>query len=158
VCTTNPTLGRGLTLALTGAADLLHAIGQHGDDWTGQALVDRLVAGHIVPFYEDQAANDHARLMMLRHAVFGAPPPPLSPGRISYAQLRAAASSDPVAFRAFWKINGVICLPENVYGDPCVVACTQQALGHHGGGTSMVQPPRELLLAALRDNRRDVPD
>src|SRR5580700_8073757 len=114
-CTTNPTLGRGLALALSGAADLADTIGEHPADPATQALaLDRLAGAHVVPFYQDQAAIDAARLAMLRHTIFGAPPPPpaQTPGRVSYSQLRVAASYDPAAFRAFWKINGMICLPD----------------------------------------------
>lgn len=155
VCTTNPTLGRGLSLALSGAADLLAVISRHGDDWTGQALaLDGLVADHVAPFYEDQAVIDRARLAMLRHTIFGAPapapdPPPAGAGRVTYAQLRAAAPFDPAAFRAFWKINGMICRPGDVYGDPRVVACTQEVLRQRGSSPPVAQPTRDQLLAAL---------
>jgi 2-polyprenyl-6-methoxyphenol hydroxylase-like FAD-dependent oxidoreductase len=74
VCTTNPSFGRGLSLALLGAADLLDTVDRHGDDWTTRALaLDELVADHVVPFYEDQAAVDYARLAMLRRTVLNAP-------------------------------------------------------------------------------------
>jgi hypothetical protein len=153
VCTTNPTLGRGLSLALTGAVDLLDTINRHGDDWTAQALgLNELVADHVAPHYEDQAAIDYARLAMLRHTIFDAPapqPPAVKSGRVTYAQLRAAASFDPTAFRAFWKIQGMICRPDEVYTDPEVVACTHAVLHRQGAGPSMPQPTREQLLAAL---------
>jgi 2-polyprenyl-6-methoxyphenol hydroxylase-like FAD-dependent oxidoreductase len=153
VCTTNPTLGRGLSLAMSGAADLLEVIGSHGDDPAAQALaLDALVTAHVAPFYHDQAVIDQARLMALRHTVFGAPapdPPPVTSDRITYAQLRAAASVDPTAFRAFWKIMGMMCRPEEVYLDPHVVACTMAALDRRGNGSPMAQPSREQLLAAL---------
>lgn len=54
-----------------------------------------------------------------------------------------AASYDPTAFRAFWKVNGMVCPPEEVYTDPHVVACTQQALRQHGSGPPVAQPTRE---------------
>lgn len=153
VCTTNPTLGRGLSLALSGVADLVDVIEEHGDDWIAQALaLDGLVADHIVPFYEDQAANDSARLAMLRHAIFDAPapdPPPAVSDRVTYAQLRTAALFDPAAFRAFWQIWGMVRRPDKVYTDADVVARTQEILRHHGSGPSMAQPTREQLLAAL---------
>jgi hypothetical protein len=148
VCTTNPTFGRGL--ALSGAADLADTLGQHGGDPTAQALaMDRLVTEHVLPFY--QAAIDAARLAVMRHTIFGerAPAPPAADGRVSYPQLRAAASYDPVAFRAFWTINGMICPPEEVYTDPLVVACTRAALSRHGSGPPVAQPTRQQLLAAL---------
>jgi len=152
VCTTNPTLGRGLALALSGAADLADTIGRHAGDPAAQALaLDRLVGEHVLPFYEDQAAIDAARLAVMRHTIFGAPnsQPPQPPGRVSYPQLRIAASYDPTAFRAFWKINGMVCPPEQVYTDPDVVACTREALRQHRDAPPAAQPTRGQLLAAL---------
>jgi hypothetical protein len=152
VCTTNPTLGRGLALALSGAADLADTIGEYPADPVGQALaLDRLVGAHVGPFYHDQAVIDAARLAMMRHTIFGAPPssPSQTPGRVTYSQLRAAASYDPTAFRAFWKINGMICPPGEVYTDPDVIACTQETLRRHGIAPPVAQPTREQLLTAL---------
>jgi hypothetical protein len=152
VCTTNPTLGRGLALALTGAADLTDVTSEHPDDPTAQALaLDHLAGAHVAPFYHDQAAIDAGRLAMMRHTIFGAPPPPPSqaPGRVTYSQLRAAASYDPTAFRAFWTINGMTRSPEEIYTDPDVVACTQETLRRHGTTPPAAQPTREQLLIAL---------
>jgi 2-polyprenyl-6-methoxyphenol hydroxylase-like FAD-dependent oxidoreductase len=152
VCTTNPTLGRGLALALSGAADLADTIGDHAADPAAQAIaLDRLAGAHVVPFYQDQAAIDAARLAMMRHTIFGEPPPP-SPeasGRVTYSQLRVAASYDPTAFRAFWKINGMLCPPDQVYTDPEVVACTKEAVRRHGTAPPVARPTREQLLTAL---------
>ena len=152
VCTTNPTLGRGLALALTGAADLTDAISEHAADPAAQTLaLDRLVGAHVVPFYHDQAVIDAARLAMMRHTIFGAPAPPPSrtPGRVTYSQLRAASPYDPTAFRAFWKINGMICPPGEVYTDPDVVTRTQETLRRHGTAPPAAQPTQEQLLTAL---------
>ena len=43
----------------------------------------------------------------------------------------------------------MVCPPEEVYTDPHVVACTQQALRQHGSGPPVAQPTREQLLAVL---------
>jgi 2-polyprenyl-6-methoxyphenol hydroxylase-like FAD-dependent oxidoreductase len=153
VCTTNPTLGRGLSLAVSGAVDLLATIGEHGGDQAAQVLAqDRRVADHVAPFYHDQAAIDRVRLAMLRHTILGAPAPdpaPVESGRVTHAQLRAAALFDPVAFRAFWEIMGMIRRPDAVYTDPNVVARTHEVLRRHGSGPPMGQPTRGQLLAAL---------
>ena len=152
VCTTNPTLGRGLALALTNAADLADTVSKHPGDPAAQALaMDRLVGEHVLPFYQDQAAVDAARLAIMRHTIYGAPEPqlPETPGRVSYPQLRAAASYDPAAFRAFWKINGMVCPPEQVYTDPGVVAATQRTLSHYGTAPPVTQPTRDQLNTAL---------
>jgi hypothetical protein len=138
VCTTNPTLGRGLTLAVTGAADLTDTLERHEADPVAQAIsLDALVADHIAPFYEDQAAIDAERLAGLRHAIFGDPapapaPPPAVSGRVSNAQLRAAAPLDPVLFRAYWKLLGMLCHPAEIYHDPEVVARTDEILQQDG--------------------------
>jgi hypothetical protein len=68
---------------------------------------------------------------------------------VSYPQLRAAGLYDPVAFRALWTVNGMLCPPDEVYTDPHVVACTRAALSRPGGGPSAPRVPREQLLAAL---------
>jgi 2-polyprenyl-6-methoxyphenol hydroxylase-like FAD-dependent oxidoreductase len=153
VCTTNPTLGRGLTLALTGVADLLDTVNKYGDDRRTLAIaLDKMVAEHILPYYEDQAAIDSARLVILRHRIFDAPLPPAPPAasdRITFEQLRTASLFDPTIFRAFWKVMGMLSRPAEVYADPEIVALTQEALRHHAKAP-IVQPTREQLLAALK--------
>jgi 2-polyprenyl-6-methoxyphenol hydroxylase-like FAD-dependent oxidoreductase len=153
VCTTNPTFGRGLTLALWMAADLADLIAAQGRDAVAQALaMDARVAEHVAPYYADQATIDGARLALLRHTIFGAPapqPPPLVPHRVTFAQLRAAAQHDPVAFRAFWRVMGTIAPPDAVYTDPSVVAATRAVRSQEGSGAAIVQPARAQLLAAL---------
>lgn len=44
------------------------------------------------------------------------------------------------------------CLPDEVYTDPHVVACTRWAAREHGGAPSVPEPPREMVLAALGGN------
>jgi 2-polyprenyl-6-methoxyphenol hydroxylase-like FAD-dependent oxidoreductase len=160
VCTTNPTFGRGLSLAMWGVADLADVIGKH-DDVAEQAIaMDERIAEHVAPYYEEQAAVDSARLATLRHAILGAPSPPPPPDseRITFTQLRVAASFDPSVFRAFWKLMFMLCHPDDVYRNPHVVACTQDALrsrdmdvlqprGHLDPGIG--QPTRQQVLAAL---------
>jgi 2-polyprenyl-6-methoxyphenol hydroxylase-like FAD-dependent oxidoreductase len=156
VCTTNPTLARGLALAMTGAADLAAVLGEHGRDPMAQALaLDELVTAHIEPYYAEQASVDGARLAQLRHSVFGDPVPERPDGegagadRIGYHQVRAAAAFDPVVFRAFWRVQGMIATPGEVYTDPEVVARTREILRNIGASAPADQPSREQLSAAL---------
>ncbi len=105
-----------------------------------------------MPYYQDQAAIDAVRLAVMRHTVFGEPAPRV-PGaavdRVSYPQLRVAGCYNPAAFRAFWKINGMVCPPEEAYTDPDVIAATRAALSRHGSGPPVAQPAPGQLLAAL---------
>jgi hypothetical protein len=66
---------------------------------------------------------------------------------VSYAQLRAAAPHDALAFRAFWTIMGMLRPPEQIYRDPALVARVRDVLAAHG--TQPVRQPdgRELLAA-----------
>ena len=99
VCTTNPTLGRGLALALTNAADLADTVSKHPGDPAAQALaMDRLVGEHVLPFYQDQAAVDAARLAIMRgtpSTAHRSPSCPKPPAGSVTPQLRAAALLRP---------------------------------------------------------------
>jgi 2-polyprenyl-6-methoxyphenol hydroxylase-like FAD-dependent oxidoreductase len=152
VCTTNPTLSRGLSLAMQSAVDLVDAIDQYGEHWSDLALaLDQHASEHVEPFYTDQATTDAARLAALRHTILGTPssPPPHRPDRVTYAQLRTAAPFDPRVFRAFWKIMGMVCHPDDVYTDPAVIARTHEIIRDHGSGPPIAQPSRQQLQAAL---------
>jgi 2-polyprenyl-6-methoxyphenol hydroxylase-like FAD-dependent oxidoreductase len=170
VCTTNPTFGRGLSIAMWGAADLTDVIDRHAEDWTQQAqAVDERIAQHVAPYYEEQAAVDSARLAALRHTILGdplPPPPPLDADRITFTQLRAAASFDPAAFRSFWELMFMFCHPDQVYRNAHVVAGVNDALKRYGPENKVVglavvgaerghvdpqvgQPTHQQLVAAL---------
>ena len=150
VCTTNPTLGRGLAFALTGAAGLTGALAKFPDDPFAQAVaMDDLVTAHIEPHYAEQAIVDGARLSSVRHVIFGDPleEEPPAPGRVSYAEVRTAMPYDPVAFRAFWRVMGMQGLPEEIYTDPEVIASTRRVLATPGAVPPLVQPTRDELEA-----------
>lgn len=145
-------------LLLQGASHLVDTLNTRAGDSTAQALaLDQLVNDHVRPYYEDQAVIDAERLATLRHHVFGAPPPGQSTGsdrdrspgdRVTFPQVRAAATADPLAFRAFWQIQGMTRRPEQVYTDPRVIAATRATLADLDL-PRMAQPSRARLLAAL---------
>ncbi len=154
VCTTNPTLGRGLSLALWEAVRLRDVLHESGEDWMAQSIaMNAFVGEHIAPFYEEQATVDGSRMAMLRYNIFGAAAPervPCVSERVTYAEVRTAAQFDPTAFRALWRIHGMVQKPLEVYNDPEVVTCTREALTRNGNRLAMAQPTREVLEAALR--------
>jgi 2-polyprenyl-6-methoxyphenol hydroxylase-like FAD-dependent oxidoreductase len=154
VCTTNPTLGRGLSLALWEAVRLRDILHNSGEDWTAQSMaMDAFAGEHIAPFYEEQAAVDGGRMAMLRHNIFGGMRPngATAPSeRVTYAEVRTAAQFDPTAFRALWRIHGMVQKPLDVYSDPEVLVRTRQALAQNGHRLAMAQPTRDELNAALR--------
>jgi 2-polyprenyl-6-methoxyphenol hydroxylase-like FAD-dependent oxidoreductase len=153
VCTTNPTLGRGLGVAVRGALDLVEVLDAHPHDAHAQALaMDQAVTAHVAPFYADQAEVDATRLAALRHTILGDPPPSPpadSAGRVTFAQVRAAGGYDPVAFRAMWTIMGMLRPPEQLYRDPDLVSRVHRTLADHPPAPPITPPDRERLHAAL---------
>jgi 2-polyprenyl-6-methoxyphenol hydroxylase-like FAD-dependent oxidoreductase len=155
VCTTNPTLARGLGLAMIGATDLTDTLARHSGDFASQALaMDNLVAAHVEPFYAEQAAIDEVRLRHMRHVIFAQPGTEPGPGRgpsvadrVDYWQVRAAAPFDPLVFRAFWNVMGMNATPGEVYADPEVIARTRD--GRADTAPAAGGPSRAQLLAAL---------
>jgi 2-polyprenyl-6-methoxyphenol hydroxylase-like FAD-dependent oxidoreductase len=153
VCTTNPTLARGLALAMTSAVDLATTVAGHEHDPYARALaLDDLATAHVEPFYVEQALVDGARLAQMRHLIFGDPEPAPraeADNRVTYGQVRAAMPFDPVAFRAFWKVMGMITTPEEAYTDPEVVGRTRTVLQARGEVPPAPGPTREQLIAVL---------
>ncbi len=150
VCTTNPTFGRGLALALQGAVDLVAALAE--SDGLKLALrLDGDVRAHIEPYYRDQARNDSDRLAGLRHNLTGGRPARIQPAEhwTNFAEIRAAMPFDPQVFRAFWRVMNMLCPPEEVYRDAEVVRLTRAALASSNGTTSTPQPERADIEAAL---------
>jgi flavin-dependent dehydrogenase len=150
VCTTNPTFARGLGLAARTVAALADVVTDHPDDAHAQAVAyDRTVTDRVAPWYVDQAANDAAAVARMRHAVEGvpAPPPPFSE-RLDVSELRAAAQTDAVAFRALWRLTAMIGRPSDVYGDPVLTARVRDVLSRRPP-VRPAQPSHDELEAIL---------
>ena len=162
VCTTNPTFGRGLSLALRAAVDLVDVLDRYPDDPRAQTLaMDDAVTAHIAPWYGDQAAADAALLATLWQSVLGAAPPPATPpirDRVTFAQIRAAALVDPLAFRAVWTLMGALRGPAEIYQDPQLVARVQEVLRRGDIPRPMAEPSPEQLLTALSTVPTGAPD
>jgi flavin-dependent dehydrogenase len=151
VCTTNPTFGRGLSMAARTAADLSDVLAEYPDDPHRQAeAMDRAVTAHIAPWYADQAETDAARLALLRHTVADGPAPvPMDdPHRVTFAQLRRAALVDADAFRAVWRLMSMIGHPAEIYENSALGARVR-ALPSGETLTPIRQPSRLELEAAL---------
>lgn len=153
LCTTNPTFGRGLSLIMRNVTDLVEIVADQPGDLLAQAYaVDQAITENIAPWYTDQAVGDTALLAQLRHTVFGEPaprPPPPAADRITFAELRRAAPVDPVAFRAYFTIMGMLGHPDDVYRDPRLIATVREVLARTNGAPRMPQPTSEELLTAL---------
>ncbi|MGN6606609.1 MAG: FAD-dependent oxidoreductase [Jatrophihabitans sp.] len=153
VCTTNPTFGRGLGLALRQAVGLAEAVRADDRPDAVAAHYAATVQAEVEPFYRDQARNDQARLALLRHTVFGAPRPLPSPqpASVSWGELAAASVRDADALRAMWRVFGMLERPDAVYRDPAVVARVRAVNAEYPEPLRPAQPTaRQLELALAR--------
>ncbi|MFC5948712.1 FAD-dependent oxidoreductase [Pseudonocardia lutea] len=164
VCTTNPTLARGLGVALRTALDLVEVLAAHPRDPLARALAhDAAITEGVEPFYVDQARTDAARLTRVRRVLHergvldgrpaapAAPPAPApSAGRVGFDELSAAALFDPALFRTATSVRGMLARPEDVYTDPAVVARVRAVqAAHRSGVPAPAQPDPDRLAKAL---------
>ena len=151
VCTTNPTVGRGLSMAMRTAVDLVDTLAEHPHDLDAQARhLDKLIEQNIAPWYDDQTAIDAARLAMLRSNVLGAPAsvPPAADKRLGFGELLRASQLDPMAFRALWNVLGLLVPPSEVYENVDMIERVRRVLNEQRAG-AVPQPTRDELNAAL---------
>lgn len=157
VCTTNPTFGRGIALALRGAIDLADSVSGYAPDLDGIArATDRHAQANIHPWYRQQADFDEQDLAERRARLHGGDPPPpapAAPGRVAFAELARTASSDPMLFRAWVRMQGMLSTPDNVLGDQTVVHAVRSADLSGGQDESASPTPpgpgREELLSVV---------
>lgn len=156
VCTTNPTFGRGVSLAMQGATDLVSVLAEHPDDPLAQALaMDAAVAEHVAPWYADQAATDAARAAAMRGALRGDPPVPLPDPAdgVTPLHLRGAAMVDAGLYRALSSVISMVRKPSEVYGDQATVDRVRATYAAGAVPPPPSGPSRDELLAAVAGAR-----
>jgi hypothetical protein len=100
---TNPSLGRGVTLALLHAQHLPGIVRAHLDDPQGFAAAwDTLTEAELTPWYRETVEEDRGRLLEIEALRAGLPCPPAGDDHAPLrAAMLAALPHDPDAFRAF---------------------------------------------------------
>jgi len=103
-CTTNPTLGRGLSFAAASAARAAHVLASEPDDPSAQALLlDAGVGRELEPRFRENARYDHALVELLRADLAGQPlpdSPPFADDVLRPDELLRAGMADPDLYRA----------------------------------------------------------
>ncbi|BFV55544.1 hypothetical protein KCMC57_up06480 [Kitasatospora sp. CMC57] len=153
-CITNPLFGRGMSLALAHAfrlADLLAARpGPGATSAAGAAdpltaAAGRLVAEVYLPWYEQSAAADQARIDRWRAARDGVVPPAPSGTGLGPAEIAAAAATDGRVWRGLTRMLMTLATPAEVLGDEKFLARVRQA----SPGEAPQQPPTRAELVHL---------
>ena len=144
---TNPSLGRGMSFALSHAALLRATLREHGDDPAAFAVAfDAATERELGPWYDATLVVDRARLAELEAARTGGPyTVPTDPASRLRAALPLASGLDADAFRAQVEILSTLTLPQEVFARPGLAERVLAAAAARGMGR-LPGPGREELL------------
>lgn len=149
VCTTNPSFGRGVSLALAHAyefADLLSARPEVSRDQAVEAA--RMTETLMTPWWTDAVFNDRGRAGFWRGSIRGATPPEPPDGMVTFGTAAAAAATDPVVWRRLVRVMMSLGQPSSLYGDEEIRLRVKQALAS-GHGSPMPGPSRQEFTDAV---------
>lgn len=147
---TNPTAGRGVSLAFAQAEHLALSVGQATDPVAYTADFDTWTLAHTGAWYEPQASADAAMARRIQAAVAGQPAPPPDPGeRLRSAAFHAARTDADVAV-ALRRMLHLVARPAEVLGNPAVLGQLQALIDAHPELTAVeAGPSREELADQL---------
>lgn len=147
---TNPSLGRGATLALMHAVALRDTLRTGVADEPAKLALDFDAATEAVvgPWYRETVAFDRHRLHEMEAVIAGDAYEPDDPAwEIGHA-MQAASGADSDVFRAFLRIVGVLSLPADVLAQPGILdKVLELGSGWRDAGT--LGPDRAELLALV---------
>lgn len=147
---TNPSLGRGISLALKHAALLRDVVRMDADDPAELALAwDAVTEDELAPWYRTQVAMDRARHTEIAALRDGDdPPPPADEAGAVRAAMTTAMLYDADVFRAFLEMMSCLTLPDQVFTRPGMVERVLRVAGE-AEPFDMPGPSREELLALV---------
>ncbi|MFD6966983.1 NAD(P)/FAD-dependent oxidoreductase [Streptomyces sp. NPDC059949] len=163
-CTTNPLFGRGMSLALAHAFALADVLRAHPVIGSAQSRAAARAAEDLfLPWYEQSAAADLARITRWRATVHGSPTPsagaPSAGARAaqapspspypSPADVAAAARTDGRVWRGLTRMLMSLATPAQVLGDDAFLARVRQAQVPPATGPQA--PSRTALVHLLAD-------
>lgn len=123
-CTTNPTLGRGVSLAAVYAAGVVRALADEPDHLIAQALrLEETVAREIEPRFRENAHYDRAFVQRMRADRAGTPPPsppPPADGVLRPEELLLGGMPDADLFRASMRYSQLLA-DASLLADPSLV-------------------------------------
>lgn len=151
--TSNPTYGRGVSLAMANARLLRDAL-EHDDPGDRVLAFDAAVEREIGPFIRNSAEVDERTRARWRTRLYGEPPLP-EPERVTFEDLLTAAMRDRDLFETLVRVGGLLRTPDEVLDDP---ATCERVRGLLADGWTVPSPPlpsheeiAEAAIAATRD-------
>jgi 2-polyprenyl-6-methoxyphenol hydroxylase-like FAD-dependent oxidoreductase len=145
---TNPTAGRGVSVAFAQAEYLALTIGGATDPLAYTAGFDSWTDAHIGVWYGPQAQADAALARRIQAAVAGQPASPLEPAeRLRSAAFLAARTDADIAV-ALRRMLHLVARPDEVLGNPALVSQLRALLNTHPELTAVAAGPTREELAA----------
>jgi hypothetical protein len=152
---TNPSLGRGITMAMIhtlALRDLLRRTTK--DDPVSVARAwDEATTATVEPWYRATVAFDRHRLAEIDSEIRGEPYRPDDPEWEMAQGLQYAATRDPDCFRAFLALVGMLETPQEALARPGVLDAVVD-VGAAWSGVPVFGPTRDELMAVVAGARR----
>lgn len=147
---TNPSLGRGITMALLHGLALRDVLREStGDDPARfSRAFDEATSATVEPWYRATVAFDRHRLAGIEAEISGETYSPDDPGWEIGQALQYAAFQDPECFRAFLSVVGMLQTPDEVLARPGVFEKVV-ALGASWRDQPTFGPTRDELLSIV---------
>jgi 2-polyprenyl-6-methoxyphenol hydroxylase-like FAD-dependent oxidoreductase len=146
---TNPTAGRGVSLAFAHVQHLVSIIDRAQSPTDLTLAFDAWTEANIAAWYQLQAGADASLLRRAEAAVRGETlPPPDRSEQIRTVIIEASKQQTPAGVR-LRRMRNLVALPSEVLGDPGVIEAAGQMLDRHPGGELLTAgPSRESFAAA----------
>jgi 2-polyprenyl-6-methoxyphenol hydroxylase-like FAD-dependent oxidoreductase len=149
---TNPSGGRGVTLALMHAVITAEAVGEHLRDPLALALAHHRKTGErLLPWYRNSAQVDQVRLAQISATIEGHSAPAATPSDPVAERMRNFAVGmnwDADIFRAFCEMTSMLALPEQIFARPGMAERIKESAAGRQPPPPL-GPPRTELLALL---------
>jgi 2-polyprenyl-6-methoxyphenol hydroxylase-like FAD-dependent oxidoreductase len=151
-CTTNPLLGRGISLAAVAAAGVADALAAEPHDPVAQALrLEDVLAREIEPRFGENAAFDRAVVLRLRADLAGEPPPappPPADDALRPEELLLGGMQDADLYRV-WTRYAHLLADGSLLSDPAVFEHVRRLVPPGTRPPAPVGPTRAELAKTL---------
>ncbi|GAB3886411.1 FAD-dependent oxidoreductase [Kibdelosporangium lantanae] len=150
VCTTNPSYGRGMSLALQQIYGLADVLTKYPTVSAEQAVAVAVLADSVFrPWYELSVRNDRERIARWRASIEGREPPPVE--HLTLMQLIAAGATDVVVWRRASRFLTSLVRPEEVFCDDDIQRRVARALAVPRPKPPITVPTHDELVQAVTD-------
>jgi len=150
VCTTNPSYGRGMSLALQQIYGLADVLTKYPTVSASQAVAVAALADEVFrPWYELSVRNDRERIARWRAAIEGHQAP--KPDHLTLMQLIAAGATDAVVWRRASRFLTSLVRPDKVFCDEDIQRRVTKALVNAPAKPRIVVPSHDELVRAVTE-------